>query len=130
MHHMALSCRQGEWTRSDLASQQPTVIFLGDFNFRIQGMPDAEVRSAVHSRSLDKILARDELAPAIDPAAAAEGKAGVFAGWREGFISFPPTFKYAKGSDRYVGDPLPDGVHFSCRKILPILVHFGTNFGF
>ena len=102
-------CRKGDWTRSALASQQPTVILLGDFNFRLQGISDAEVRAAVHSRALDKLLSRDELAPAIDPAAAMEGKAGVFTGWKEGFISFPPTFKYSKGTDRYVGDPLPEG---------------------
>lgn len=109
-------CRQGEWTRSSLASKQPTVILLGDFNFRLQGIPDAEVRAAVHSgsRGLDKLLARDELAPAIDPASAAEGKAGVFTGWKEGFISFPPTFKYSKGTDRYVGDPLPEGTSAHC----------------
>lgn len=102
-------CRKGEWTRSALASQQPTVILLGDFNFRLQGISDAEARATLRSRGLDKLLARDELAPAVDPASAAEGKSGVFAGWKEGPISFPPTFKFAKGTDRYVGDPLPEG---------------------
>jgi hypothetical protein len=107
--HLFWLCRRGEWARTALACQHPTVILLGDFNFRLQGVSDAEVRAAVHSRNLDRILARDELAPAIDPTSAAEGKAGVFAEWKEGFISFPPTFKFAKGTDRYVGDPLPEG---------------------
>jgi hypothetical protein len=30
----------------------------------------------------------------------------VFAGWKEGRIYFPPTYKYSYNSDRYAGDDM------------------------
>lgn len=92
-------CRQGVWRRSALAAKQPTVFFLGDLNFRLR-MTDADVRPLLRRGALDRLLARDELTPALGSVD------GVFGGWREGAITFPPTFKFAKGTDRYVGDPL------------------------
>lgn len=93
------ACRQGEWTRSPLAAKQPAVFFLGDLNFRLR-MTDAEVRAQLRRGALDRLLARDELMAAM------RGGDGVFAGWREGVVTFPPTFKYVKGMERYVGDPV------------------------
>jgi len=29
-----------------------------------------------------------------------------FAGWKEGKIYFPPTYKYSTNSDRYAGDDM------------------------
>ncbi|RRT53026.1 hypothetical protein GW17_00008834, partial [Ensete ventricosum] len=31
---------------------------------------------------------------------------GVFEGWKEGRIYFPPTYKYSNNSDRYAGDDM------------------------
>lgn len=101
------ACRQGTWTRSALAAKQPTVFFLGDLNFRLR-MADADVRPLLRRGALDRLLARDELTPALGSVD------GVFGGWREGAITFPPTFKFAKGTDRYVGDPL-EGARPPCR---------------
>ena len=33
----------------------------------------------------------------------------VFEGWNEGPIAFPPTYKYAINSDRYVGENSKEG---------------------
>jgi hypothetical protein len=33
----------------------------------------------------------------------------VFEGWKEGVISFPPTYKYEINSDRYVGENPKEG---------------------
>ena len=33
----------------------------------------------------------------------------VFDGWKEGAITFPPTYKYEINSDRYVGENPKDG---------------------
>jgi hypothetical protein len=43
------------------------------------------------------LLEGDELRAAMDSGAA-------FAGWSEGEISFPPTFKYLWGSQQYAGE--------------------------
>eukprot|EP00892_Ulva_mutabilis_P005822 jgi/Ulvmu1/3611/UM017_0023.1 len=97
---LEMDTRRGVWTRSALAAKQPSVFFLGDLNFRLR-LPDAEVRALLRAGALERLLARDELLPALGSAD------GVFAGWREGAISFPPTFKFAKGTDRYIGEPFP-----------------------
>ncbi|CAO2173478.1 unnamed protein product [Urochloa humidicola] len=65
------------------------VVFLGDFNYRLDGVTYDEARDMVSQRSFDWLRERDQLR--------AEMKAGnVFQGMREGPIRFPPTYKFQR----------------------------------
>jgi len=65
------------------------VVFLGDFNYRLNGITYDEARDMVSQRSFDWLRERDQLR--------AEMKAGnVFQGMREGPIKFPPTYKFQR----------------------------------
>jgi len=65
------------------------VVFLGDFNYRLDGITYDEARDMVSQRSFDWLRERDQLQ--------AEMKAGnVFQGMREGPIRFPPTYKFQR----------------------------------
>ncbi|KAL5580079.1 hypothetical protein UlMin_012521 [Ulmus minor] len=65
------------------------VIFLGDFNYRLDGISYDEARDFVSQRCFDWLRERDQLR--------AEMAAGnVFQGMREAFITFPPTYKFEK----------------------------------
>ncbi|SNX84307.1 related to phosphatidylinositol phosphate phosphatase [Melanopsichium pennsylvanicum] len=69
------------------------VIWLGDFNYRINLMNDA-VRSMAAREDLAGLLARDQLRRSRE---AGE----VFPAYEEGPITFAPTYKYDNGSDLY-----------------------------
>ncbi|KAG0516591.1 hypothetical protein BDA96_09G016400 [Sorghum bicolor] len=71
------------------------VIWLGDLNYRLLLEREDDVtRELVERHEWAALLERDQLR--------AEQKAGrVFAGWEEGRIAFPPTYKYVAGSDAY-----------------------------
>jgi hypothetical protein len=56
----------------------------------------ADVHKHISRGNIDRLLAHDELVSAL-------ATNDAFAGWREGVITFAPTFKFAKGTDRYVG---------------------------
>ena len=86
--------------------------FVGDLNYRLHDMPvkQTDVRGAV-------TYVKDSLMDTGSPAAllnahdelTAEMAAGrVFPGFREEPITFPPTFKFKKGTDRYTGEPEDD----------------------
>ncbi|PAN36285.1 hypothetical protein PAHAL_6G271200 [Panicum hallii] len=65
------------------------VVFLGDLNYRLDGITYDEARDMVSQRSFDWLRERDQLR--------AEMKAGnVFQGMREGPIRFPPTYKFQR----------------------------------
>ncbi|GJN04049.1 hypothetical protein PR202_ga21559 [Eleusine coracana subsp. coracana] len=65
------------------------VVFLGDFNYRLNGITYDEARDMVSQRSFDWLRERDQLR--------IEMKAGnVFQGMREGAIKFPPTYKFQR----------------------------------
>ncbi|SPO25336.1 related to phosphatidylinositol phosphate phosphatase [Ustilago trichophora] len=69
------------------------VVWLGDFNYRIDLTNDA-VRSMAARQDIAGLFARDQLRRSKD---AGE----VFPGYEEGPITFPPTYKYDNGSDQY-----------------------------
>ncbi|CAD6273226.1 unnamed protein product [Miscanthus lutarioriparius] len=69
------------------------VIWLGDLNYRLME-GGGGTRELVERHEWAALLERDQLR--------AEQKDGrVFAGWEEGRIAFPPTYKYVAGSDAY-----------------------------
>ncbi|XP_022892768.1 type I inositol polyphosphate 5-phosphatase 2-like isoform X2 [Olea europaea var. sylvestris] len=77
------------------------VFWFGDLNYRIN-MLDAKVRNLVAKKDWTELLNHDQLIKEL--------RSGhVFDGWKEGVISFAPTYKYEINSDRYVGENLKEG---------------------
>jgi hypothetical protein len=70
------------------------VIWLGDLNYRLTTTSSGEAQELLERGDWRALLERDQLR--------AERRAGrVFAGWEEGRIRFPPTYKYLPESDAY-----------------------------
>ncbi|CAD6334847.1 unnamed protein product [Miscanthus lutarioriparius] len=89
------------------------VIWLGDLNYRLLEGEGRGARELVERHEWAALLERDQLR--------AEQKAGrVFAGWEEGRIVFPPTYKYVAGSHAYammsIADSSADGSRSRDRK--------------
>ncbi|KAI3460886.1 hypothetical protein Pfo_017549 [Paulownia fortunei] len=72
------------------------IIWLGDLNYRI-ALSYRCAKALVEMRNWRALLDNDQLR--------IEQRHGrVFAGWNEGKIYFPPTYKYSNNSDRYAGE--------------------------
>lgn len=70
-------------------SEADLVIFLGDFNYRVDGVAFDEARDFVSQRSFDWLWEKDQLR--------AEMEVGnVFQGMREAVVKFPPTYKFER----------------------------------
>ncbi|TVU18250.1 hypothetical protein EJB05_34339 [Eragrostis curvula] len=70
------------------------VIWLGDLNYRLTGSSCGDTQELLERSDWEALLERDQLRT--------EQRAGrVFAGWEEGRIGFPPTYKYLADSDAY-----------------------------
>ncbi|KAK9292066.1 hypothetical protein L1049_020020 [Liquidambar formosana] len=70
-------------------SEADMVVFLGDFNYRLDGISYDEARDFVSQRCFDWLREKDQLR--------AEMEAGnVFQGMHEAVIRFPPTYKFEK----------------------------------
>ncbi|GAB2277139.1 hypothetical protein Dimus_011847 [Dionaea muscipula] len=77
-------------------SDADMVVFLGDFNYRINGVSYDEARDFISQRSFDWLKERDQLHT--------EMKAGkVFQGMREAIIRFPPTYKFERNQPGLAG---------------------------
>ncbi|KAL8535466.1 hypothetical protein ACS0TY_011191 [Phlomoides rotata] len=77
------------------------IFWFGDLNYRIN-MLDAEVRKLVDKKQWVELLNHDQLSKELR-------NGHVFDGWKEGIISFAPTYKYEINSDRYVGQNPREG---------------------
>lgn len=74
------------------------VIWLGDLNYRI-ALSYRYAKALVEMHNWRALLENDQLRM--------EQRHGrVFAGWNEGKIFFPPTYKYSNNSDRYAGESI------------------------
>lgn len=74
------------------------IIWLGDLNYRI-ALSYRSVKALVEMHNWKQLLEKDQLR--------IEQRYGrVFAGWKEGRIYFPPTYKYSYNSDRYSGEDM------------------------
>lgn len=72
------------------------IFWFGDLNYRLN-MPDVTVRKLVAMKRWGKLINYDQLTNEL--------KSGcIFDGWKEGLIDFPPTYKYEKNSNKYVGE--------------------------
>ncbi|CAD6264790.1 unnamed protein product [Miscanthus lutarioriparius] len=112
--HKAVSANenQADEDRPELA-EADMVVFLGDFNYRLNGITYDEARDMVSQRSFDWLRERDQLR--------AEMKAGnVFQGMREGPIKFPPTYKFQRHQLGLSGYDLGEKkrIHAWCDRIL------------
>jgi hypothetical protein len=71
------------------------IIWFGDLNYRIS-LSYEKTRELISKKQWSKLLERDQLAK--------EQEKGVFNGWSEGKLNFPPTYKYEINSDKYIGE--------------------------
>ncbi|RLN05050.1 hypothetical protein C2845_PM13G12960 [Panicum miliaceum] len=69
------------------------VVLLGDLNYRI-AMDGAEARQLVRARKWSMLLENDELL--LELSAGRQ-----FDGWREGHVTFAPTYRYRRNSDQF-----------------------------
>lgn len=77
------------------------VFWFGDLNYRLN-MMDSEIRKLVANKQWNELINNDQLNKEL--------RSGhVFDGWKEGPITFPPTYKYEINSDRYVGENPKEG---------------------
>lgn len=84
-----------EFLKGKTISSHENVIWAGDFNYRIGGgLSNEFVRQAVVEKDLTTLLAADQLLANMSYQA-------VFPKYLEGPITFPPTYKYDIGTDRY-----------------------------
>ncbi|EST05593.1 Endonuclease/exonuclease/phosphatase [Kalmanozyma brasiliensis GHG001] len=81
------------FARGKTISNHDHVIWLGDFNYRIDLTNDA-VRSMAARGDITGLYARDQLRRSKDTGE-------VFPGYEEGPLTFAPTYKYDNNSDQY-----------------------------
>ncbi|TKY46082.1 Type IV inositol polyphosphate 5-phosphatase 3 [Spatholobus suberectus] len=71
------------------------IIWLGDLNYRIN-LSNVETKALISKKQWSKLVEKDQLMQEL--------KNGVFGGWSEGMLNFPPTYKYEVNSDKYYGE--------------------------
>ncbi|KAH7445505.1 hypothetical protein KP509_01G012100 [Ceratopteris richardii] len=76
------------------------IIWLGDLNYRVNAM-GSDARFLVAREDWTTLFEKDQLRKEIH--------GGIFNGWHEGMITFPPTYKYALNSTCYVGEDAKQG---------------------
>ncbi|RTG88490.1 inositol-1,4,5-trisphosphate 5-phosphatase [Schistosoma bovis] len=70
------------------------VFWMGDLNFRIDHLKKSEVELMVKQKRFNELLQHDQLLNM-------KNEKLLFHDFNEGTISFPPTFKFDKGTDTY-----------------------------
>lgn len=91
------------------------VVFLGDFNYRLDGISYDEARDFISQRCFDWLKERDQLHTEMEAG-------NVFQGMREAVIRFPPTYKFEKNQPGLAG--------MSMYKFYWILISFLYCFNF
>ncbi|CAI8604303.1 unnamed protein product [Vicia faba] len=71
------------------------IIWFGDLNYRIN-LSYETTRELILKKQWSKLVEKDQLAKELEK--------GVFKGWSEGMLNFPPTYKYEVNSDKYIGE--------------------------
>ncbi|XP_027367487.1 type IV inositol polyphosphate 5-phosphatase 3 [Abrus precatorius] len=71
------------------------IIWLGDLNYRIN-LSYEKTRDFISKKQWSKLIEKDQLVKEL--------KKGVFDGWSEGTLNFPPTYKYETNSEKYYGE--------------------------
>nr|CDS16104.1 phosphatidylinositol 45 bisphosphate [Echinococcus granulosus] len=70
------------------------IFWMGDLNFRTEGLEKDAVEHLILSKRIDVLMEYDQLRRAMKNELA-------FLDFKEGEITFPPTFKYDKGTKNY-----------------------------
>ncbi|KAJ8544051.1 hypothetical protein K7X08_025669 [Anisodus acutangulus] len=70
-------------------SEADMVVFLGDLNYRLDGISYDEARDFISQRCFDWLRERDQLHTEMEAG-------NVFQGMREAVIGFPPTYKFER----------------------------------
>lgn len=70
-------------------SDSDMVVFLGDLNYRLDGISYDEARDFISQRCFDWLRERDQLHTEM-------AAGNVFQGMREAVIRFPPTYKFER----------------------------------
>eukprot|EP00882_Tetradesmus_deserticola_P031413 GHRQ01035520.1.p1 GENE.GHRQ01035520.1~~GHRQ01035520.1.p1 ORF type:complete len:153 (+),score=65.91 GHRQ01035520.1:208-666(+) len=96
------SSASGHWGNSNSILEHDNVVWLGDLNYRLHCSSEEACR-LLRAGKLEALLSYDQLTKEM-------GAGRVFQGWREGPISFNPTYKYHLGCNVYSGEPLPPGL--------------------
>ncbi|KAL4811568.1 SacI homology domain-containing protein [Aspergillus unguis] len=86
-------CRGLRFQRNRSIEDHDTIIWLGDFNYRI-GLPNPTVRELVQQANYQKLYDNDQLNLQM-----LAGRAFQF--FNEGLVTFAPTYKYDVGKDTY-----------------------------
>ncbi|KAH1260584.1 Type IV inositol polyphosphate 5-phosphatase 3 [Glycine soja] len=71
------------------------IIWFGDLNYRIN-LSNVVTKDLISKKQWSKLVEKDQLIREL--------KNGVFGGWSEGVLNFPPTYKYEVNSDKYYGE--------------------------
>ncbi|KAL3323642.1 hypothetical protein AABB24_038013 [Solanum stoloniferum] len=77
-------------------SEADMVVFLGDLNYRLDGISYDEARDFISQRSFDWLRERDQLHTEMEVG-------NVFQGMREAVIRFPPTYKFERHQNGLAG---------------------------
>ncbi|KAH0711536.1 hypothetical protein KY289_007495 [Solanum tuberosum] len=72
------------------------VVFLGDLNYRLDGISYDEARDFIYQRSFDWLRERDQLHTEMEVG-------NVFQGMRAAVIRFPPTYKFKRHQNGLAG---------------------------
>eukprot|EP01025_Chloroclados_australasicus_P045491 TRINITY_DN497_c1_g1_i4.p1 TRINITY_DN497_c1_g1~~TRINITY_DN497_c1_g1_i4.p1 ORF type:complete len:773 (-),score=124.62 TRINITY_DN497_c1_g1_i4:468-2615(-) len=92
----AASTKEGQWYGISAIMQHEHIVWMGDFNYRIN-LEANELREALRADRFDRLLAKDELLIEMD-------KGTIIHGFTEGILSFPPTFKFKRRTNQYLGE--------------------------
>ncbi|GAB2267357.1 hypothetical protein Dimus_002343 [Dionaea muscipula] len=70
------------------------VVWLGDFNYRLQGIDSYPARDMIHNHLHNLLTSKDQLLREAE-------KGQIFDGYSEGELAFKPTYKYDIGTNEY-----------------------------
>ncbi|KAL8166050.1 hypothetical protein V2J09_007549 [Rumex salicifolius] len=79
---------------SPFAGRPQLVVWLGDLNYRLQGIDSYPARDLIHSNLQSLLTPKDQLLREAE-------RGAIFQGYNEGTLSFKPTYKYDIGSSNY-----------------------------
>ncbi|XP_022974909.1 type IV inositol polyphosphate 5-phosphatase 11 [Cucurbita maxima] len=90
--HITHSLFSKKWNPYALPAQ--VTVWLGDLNYRIEGISTHPARNLIRKNLLFLLRSRDQLLQEAE-------RGRIFDGYCEGTLSFKPTYKYNVGSSKY-----------------------------
>lgn len=78
-----------------LCAKQPQITtWLGDLNYRLEGINTFPARSLIHKNLQEQLTSKDQLLQEAE-------RGQIFSGYNEGTLAFKPTYKYDIGTTSY-----------------------------